>query len=129
MNTVTTTHTCNADRYDSRPCRACFAENVQVGDFVQYTMVTDTQVYEVMGKTAKTLQLRTTVDGERMKSENVDGNPYPLVYVAVESWDGTQTETVRLRKDGTYRMASWANPIRFAECIDGKPVRFTDYRI
>ena len=103
-------------------------EVVKVGDFVQYTLVTDTQVLEVVGITPNGIRLRYTTTGERMASDNVDGNPFPVVWREVLPCPGAMTQLVRRRKDGTYRVASWANRLRPAELIDGKPVKFTDYR-
>lgn len=113
--------------------------------FVQFTLVTDTEVFEVVARTAKTVTIRRTKRGERIGSHHVDGNPYPLVYTeavafteaeaaeyaAYEPQYGVQEpldRVVRLRKDGTFRVARWANPLRPATVIDGKAVTFTDYR-
>lgn len=121
-------HTCT-DRYNSSACLVCFADDVQPGDFVQYTLVTDTRVYEVVGKTAKTLRIRPANKGERVASENHDGNPYPVVWTEAESDPDGAVITVRLRKDGTYRLANWARPLRPATIVEGKPVFYTDYRM
>lgn len=100
----------------------------EVGDFVSYTMVTDTRTFEVVKTTAKTITLRDMVDGEILKREDRDGSGWPQVYTEQVSSEGMPETTVRLRKDGTYRVASYA-VLRPATMIDGKPVRYTDYRM
>ena len=102
---------------------------VTPGDFLAETLVTDTRVYEVVGRTAKTLKLRSTKGGETLRRENRDGNPYPVIYTAALPDPQGTVMTVRLRKDGTYRTAGWANPLRPATTIDGKPATYTDYRM
>lgn len=94
-----------------------------VGDFVAYTMVTDTRVFEVVATTAKTVTIRPTKDGEVLKT---DGASYPTVRREALSAPEYDTETVRLRKDGTYRVHGSA-PLRQAERVGGKPVTKTDY--
>ena len=105
-----------------------WAKAPKVGDFVSYTLVTDTVIYEVVGVTAKTIKVRGTRKGEIIASENVGGNPYPVVYREAVSVIDYPVQTVRLRKDGTYRLDSWS-PLRPATMIDGKPVTVTDYRM
>lgn len=100
----------------------------QVGDFVSYTLVTDTQVYEVVKRTPHTATLRRTRPGENLRSENRDGNPYPVVHTEAVSDPTGPTQVVRRRKDGTFRIADWSRPLRPATEIDGKPVTRTDYR-
>lgn len=101
---------------------------VGVGNFVEYTMVTDTQVFEIVGITPSGLRIRGTVTGELKHSENRDGNPYPVVWRECLPCPEAVTQLVRRRKDGTYRIASWAGRLRPAQMIDGVPVKFTDYR-
>lgn len=101
----------------------------QPGDFVTYTLVTDTKTYRVEKVTAKTLTLRPCAQGEVVKSENRDGNPFPCVWREAVPVEGAQTKVVRLRKDGTYRLDDWARPLRPATMIEGKPVVYTDYRM
>lgn len=104
-------------------------ESVAVGDFVQYVLVTDTSVYEVVGKTATGLRLRPAGSGEVLRRTNFDGNPWPVVYTECVPSVEAGTFLVRRRKDGTYRVASWARPLRKAYECEGKPVRVTDYRM
>ncbi|MFZ4431636.1 MAG: hypothetical protein ACOYOQ_00415 [Microthrixaceae bacterium] len=96
--------------------------------WLEETLVTDTRVYEVVGATAKTITVRTTVKGDTVRSQNIDGNPYPVVYRAVQSDPRGRTFTLRLRKDGTYRTGRSAHALRAATLIDGVPVAYTDYR-
>lgn len=106
------------------------AADFQVGDFLVETLVTDTRAYEVVGRTAKTLTVYPCADGAVVKRENRDGNPWPCVWTAIQSCDErvkSAERVVRLRKDGTYRVSSWA-PLRHAPLIDGVPCTFTDYR-
>jgi len=100
-----------------------------VGSFVRELLVTDTRVYEVVAVTARTLTLRPTRDTDWSKSENRDGNPYPLVWTGQQPDPTAPTRLVRLRKDGTYRTHRSANPLRPATVVDGHVARFTDYRV
>ena len=100
----------------------------KVGDFVSETLVTDTRTYEVVATTAKTIKVRTTSQGDVVKSESRDGNPWPLTWTEVVSDPNGRVFTLRLRKDGTYRMGDGANRLRPATVVDGKPTSYTDYR-
>lgn len=102
--------------------------NPQVGDFITETLVHDTCTHEVIGKTPKTIRIREAMRGEIVRSENRDGNPYPCVWHEAVSNPNGKVRTLRLRKDGTYRVADWANPMRPAVVISGKPISYTDYR-
>lgn len=102
--------------------------DAQIGDFLSATLVTDTMVYEVVGRTEKTLKIRACERGEIVKRENRDGNPWPVVWTEALSWENGTVQIVRRRKDGTYRTFEGANPLRPAARIDGKPVSYTDYR-
>jgi hypothetical protein len=99
----------------------------KVGDFVSYTMVTDTQVYEVVKVTPKTITIRHTSTGDVLWT---DGAPYPVVYreAVREPYSGSD-RVLRVRKDGTYRVGDWARPLTIAQMIDGKPVSRTDYKM
>lgn len=100
----------------------------RVGDFVEETLVTDTRVYEVIRATAKTLTLRPVLEDGVVRAENRDGNPFPVVFRKAVADPDAPTFTVRMRQDGTYRIASWASALRPATMINGQPVTFTDYR-
>lgn len=91
--------------------------------YVYETLFTDTRCYEIVARTAKTLTLRPMNRGEATESRNVDGNPYPIVYVEAVPAPDAETSVVRLRKDGTYRINSWS-PLRATD----NPVFVTDYR-
>lgn len=103
-------------------------DDVAVGDFVQYAMVTDTVILEVVGKTAKTLWLRGAQRGEVVRTDNIDGNPYPVQWVAAEPNPEGLTFKLRERKDGGFRIAETYGRITEAVKLDGVPVFKTDYR-
>jgi hypothetical protein len=101
--------------------------------FVAYTLVTDTRVYEIVGRTAKTLKLRPTSDGERnIRDTLVDGGTSdecpPVIWTEQVPCPDAKVITVRLRQDGTYRTWRTANPLRPCTEIEGVPCRRTDYR-
>ena len=101
----------------------------QVGSFVQYTMVTDTQVYEVVKVTAKTITVRPTVDGPRTwRDENVDQGPFPVVFTEQVADKAQPVKVLRRRQDGTFRLYDGAFPLRPPRMVEGVPVRKTDYR-
>lgn len=97
-------------------------------EFVTMLLVTDTVTYEIVGRTASTMKVRTTKGGERGRTERRDGNPLPIVYTFCEPDPDGKVSTVRRRKDGTFRMGEGFNPLRPTLLIDGRPVSFTDYR-
>lgn len=101
--------------------------------YLAQLLVTDTVVYEVVGRTPSTLKIRSTRDGERITRDTmVDGGTDPecppVVWTEQVPDEGAEVRTVRLRKDGTYRMHRSGNPLRPCAEIDGRPVRRTDYR-
>jgi hypothetical protein len=107
-------------------------ETAHVGQFIDARLVTDTEVWEIIGKTAKTITIRDC-------RPVMDGNGYglhlgtwPHLEYAVQSNPGAITRVLRLRKDGTFRMARWARPFYPAverEFPDGKtyPVEYRDW--
>lgn len=86
------------------------------------TLVTDTICYEVIAKTAKTVTVRQMTQGEIVRT---DGASVPVVEREAVSNPNGKTKTVRLRKDGTFRMADGFNPLRFTETA---PTFRTDYK-
>lgn len=102
--------------------------DVQPGDFLNETLVTDTLCYEVIKVTPATITVRQTARGETIKSENRDGNPYPCTWTEALTDPTGRTSMVRRRKDGTYRMGQGGRALRHAILVDGKPATFTDYR-
>jgi hypothetical protein len=80
-------------------------------------LVTDSICYEVIRQTNKTISLRKCLSGEMVSGE------WPVVYSAAVSNPEGETITLRLRKDGTFRRANWANPMRFTS----QPAFRTDY--
>jgi hypothetical protein len=101
----------------------------QVGSFVQYTMVTDTVVYEVVKVTAKTITVRPTIDGPRTwRCELVDHNDYPVIRTEQVVDETQPVKVLRRRQDGTYRLCDSASPLRPPYMVEGVPVRKTDYR-
>lgn len=87
--------------------------------FVAELLWTDTRVWEIIARTAKTLTLRHTGYGETVKSENRDGNPYPCVWTEAVSQPDAGTKIVRLRKDGTgmARPSSIPSPTRSPKAL------------
>lgn len=102
----------------------------QAGDFVSELLVTDTRVYEVTRRTASTLWLTPCRKGDVVKRENRDGNPWPLIWNEAIPYQGGDLIRVGRRKDGSYRLGSYAGAdrLRPAFMIDGRPVTVTDYR-
>lgn len=101
----------------------------QPGDFVSETLWTDTRVYTVVKRTAKTITVRPCLRGARVKRDNPGGNPWPVDWDAAHaSDDDSHDRTLRLRKDGTYRSGPGGRPFRPATRIDGVPCFYTDYR-
>lgn len=79
----------------------------QPGDFLKETLVTDTVIWEVTSRTAKTVTLRKT-----KQVEGVKNNPFPMaVEFAVESNPKAETITRRIRKDGSLRIYDWSRPL------------------
>ncbi len=84
-------------------------------------LVTDTICYEVIAKTAKTVTVRKMKQGEVVSTT---GTSCPVVHrEAVSNLNG-ETKTVRLRKDGTYRMGNGFHALRF---LEEAPTFRTDY--
>lgn len=96
--------------------------------FLSELLWTDTIVWEIVKRTVKTITVRSTMTGEVLSRENRDGNPYPCVFSEALSDPEGIVHVLRLRQDGTYRMGASGKPMRPAQMIDGKPVRFADYR-
>jgi hypothetical protein len=87
--------------------------------FAVELLVTDTLCWEVVAGTEKTLTLRLMSRGE---VTSTTGGPYPVVHTEALADEDGYTVTVRLRKDGTYRIAG-GNPIHFTD----SPSFRTDY--
>lgn len=100
----------------------------KVHDYLEHPFVTDTQVYLVTKVTDKTITVVTTKDGEN-KWIDRRGGPYPCVYQEVVADPQGLEKVLRRRKDGTFRIANYCNPLRPATTIMGKPVEYTDYRM
>lgn len=93
--------------------------------YVAQTLVTDTMVWEIIGRTPKGLKLRSTRSGGTVET---DGNSPPVVWTEQLSDPDGLVKSVRLRQDGTYRTGQGANPLHPCRMIDGKPVSRTDYK-
>jgi hypothetical protein len=107
--------------------------NLDTATFISFTLVTDTRVYEIVRRTAKSIYVRPAKDGgEPIKDMSVDGATSPgcppVVWTPQVSDPDADTIRLGLRKDGTYRTALWASPLRPCPEFDGKPCRRTDYR-
>ena len=105
------------------------SHNFTVGDFVQYTMVTDSVVLEVVRVSAKSIWIRRTKGGEILRSDNHDGNPYPVVYTEQVADEGGAVQRLGLTKKGFFRIDRSFGRIYPAHTINGKPVRKVDYRM
>lgn len=105
-------------------------DQVQPGDYVSYTLVSDSVTYEVIKTTALSITIRRTKTGETLRQENYGGNPYPVIWKECVPDEAGHTMTLRQRKDGHFGPKSGAsyNRIRMATLVDGKPVKRTDYR-
>lgn len=86
--------------------------------FAVELLYTDTICWEVIASTAKTLTLRMMREGELVSTS---GGPCPIVRAEALPDENGQVVTVRLRKDGTYRVSG--NPLRFTDT----PLFRTDY--
>lgn len=107
--------------------------DVQVGDFLSESLVTDTIVYEVIKVTAKSVTLRSTIAGAKVhEDKHCDKGAYGLSVVWQErvSNENGYTLTLRLRKDGSLRSGSHAGafPLYPAHTENGKPVSRCDNR-
>jgi hypothetical protein len=101
-----------------------------VGDMLGWTLVTDTLAYEVTKVTARTITVRRATSTNRtIRTENRDGNPYPISWTAVEADSLAPTQVLRRRLDGTFRFGDNSHPLRPLATIDGIPVERTDYRM
>lgn len=107
---------------------------VQVGDFLSQSLVTDTIIYEVIKTTKSTITLRKCSMGEVVVRDFDRVGDFPIVYTeAVANPDG-EVITVRERKlrngkGGHYTAVKTSRPrwLKVAKQIDGKPVFTTDY--
>ena len=93
--------------------------------FATETLVTDTVAYDVVKSTAKTITVRRRRDTE-VVAQQLLGGPFPITTRATESVLDAETKVLRLRKDGTFRTADWANPLKFSET---EPTTRVDYRM
>ncbi len=101
---------------------------ISVGDFVTYSLVTDTVVLEVIdiSPSGKTLTLRECSHGEAVHSED-NGSPYPVVYTAAVPNPYGRTITTRRGKAGYFTVRGLPRNYRPARLIDGVPVERVDY--
>lgn len=109
------------------------AVEVEVGDFVSSTLVTDTVVFEVIdiSPSGKTITIRSTRTGDVVARES-NGSPYPIVYNEALSNPNGDTFRLRRRKSGRFGGSGRdGDPTgrSLVKCrrIDGKPVKRTDY--
>ena len=92
--------------------------------FAREVLVTDVVAYDVISYTTATVKVR------RRKTDKVQeslllGGPFPVVVYATVSDTREQVRTLRRRKDGTFRVADWANPLQFT---DEEPTTRVDFR-
>lgn len=97
----------------------------EVGEFVQFRMVTDTAVYEIVkvSPSGKSMTVRSCIDGDTL---DTDGGAYPIIEVEQRSNPNGREYTLRLRKNGTWKMNDYST-LTPANRIDGKPVRHINY--
>lgn len=112
----------------SVPRKIFSTEDVEVGDFVQEKLFSDTTVYVVTKKTKKAVFLKKCKRGSVVEKENRDGNPMPLVWAeAVVDEDANEIQ-LRQRKTGGFGTLT-NRRIRPARLINGTPVSLIDYRV
>lgn len=87
--------------------------------FAVELLYTDTICWEVIASTSKTLTLREMTQGE---VTSTTGGACPIVRTKAVSNPRGKTVTVRLRKDGTYRI-NGGHALRFTD----NPTFRTDY--
>lgn len=107
--------------------------DVQAGDFLSESLVTDTLVYEVVKVTAKTVTVRRTMTGGPVHEDQHCGKGAHGLSVMWEEQvtkPEAETRTLRVRKDGTIRAGSHAgaSPFYPTHKVNGVPVRRVDYR-
>lgn len=104
----------------------------EVGDFLSYTLVTDTVVLEVVGVSASgnSITVRETADGEVLERDTSSGSPYPVVYIEAVPAPEVKPRTLRRRKNGRFGVPMGSRPafVSPAPTRDGRPVRRVDYR-
>ncbi len=112
--------------------------DLPVGAFVAKTFVTDTKVYVIVKRTAKTITVRPASEGERRWSEPSANPQWPVVYTEqVAMSDEAAAEaakhsffpidrTCRINKLGQFALDG-GRPFYPATTIDGVAVRRTDY--
>lgn len=97
-----------------------------VGSIAAWTLVTDTVLADVIKVTAKTITIRPRVSTRKELRRIETESGYPIIWMATESLVLAPTRTVRLRKDGSYRISGSSNRMRF---YDSDPGQKTDYRM
>jgi len=113
---------------------ATLTHDIRPGDFLVYRLVTDTTGYYVTKVTERSIWLVPAHRTSITKSKS-NGSPFPTVYKAIEApVDIKEHEAKRygIRKDGTFRIAGWANPLHKAPVTDfgvegERPYVETDY--
>ena len=97
---------------------------VELGHFVQELLVTDTRIYEVTRVTDKSITIRETQNGRTISNDDIA----VVLTEAISDTNGREY-TLRLRKDGTFRIGnhSGAHALRRARAVDGVPVKKVDY--
>lgn len=107
--------------------------DIQAGDFLSESLVTDTIVYEVVKVTAQTATIRhTDSTGTTHEDPHCDKGANGLSV----QWEGckpnpdAETRRLHIRKDGTLRIGNHtgARPLRPTRTIDGQPVARRDWR-
>lgn len=92
------------------------------------TLVTDVRTYDVVAHTAKTITVRPRREddhGELDPRFDHNGHGLGMYAYATHRVLDAPTHVLRLRKDGTYRIAGWAHPLHFT---DTPPLAYRDWR-
>lgn len=109
-------------------------DNIEVGRYVYEVLVTDTVIYRIVKQTAKSITIRATRCALDESGRQLTKGTYPYIRTAqVDDGEGREM-TLRVRKDGTYRISNYrgARSLRYAELEtfeDGNeyPSEYVDY--
>lgn len=90
----------------TRPDNTLRPDNIEIGGYVYQVLVTDSVIYEVIGRTAKTVTVRTTRQALGADGLPLSKGTYPYISTAQTSNPDGEVITLRERKDGTYRIGN-----------------------
>ena len=106
---------------------------VQAGDFLSESLVTDTRAYQVVKVTKSTISIVPCQGtGRVIEDERCDkgANGLSVTWETVAPMEGSKARTLRVRKDGSVRMGSHAGarPLYPTTKVNGVPVQRRDWR-